>query len=128
MCITKKSLTKISANTYYFKIDVYFTEYFLAVEIDEQNHEGRELIFEKKKKKQEALKKSLVANLLELIQVMQKRVMIQISKLARYKYLIVNLKKKNKRKTQQNKRTRSRNKKIKTSINKSKCTTSQKMF
>ena len=32
-----------------FRIDVYFTEYFLAVEIDEQNHAGRELIFEKKK-------------------------------------------------------------------------------
>ena len=32
-----------------FRIDVYFTEYFLAVEIDEQNHEGRELIFENKK-------------------------------------------------------------------------------
>ena len=43
-------MTKISTNTYYFKIDVYFTEYFLAVEIDEQNHEGTELIFEKKKK------------------------------------------------------------------------------
>ena len=38
-----------------FRIDVYFTEYFLAIEIDEQNHEGRELIFEKKR--QEALKK-----------------------------------------------------------------------
>ena len=49
MCIAKKNLTKISANTYYFKIDVYFTEYFLAVEIDEQNHEGRELILEKNK-------------------------------------------------------------------------------
>ena len=33
-----------------FRIDVYFTEYFLAIEIDEQNHEGRELIFERKKK------------------------------------------------------------------------------
>ena len=31
-----------------FRIDAYFTEYFLAVEIDEQNHEGREIIFEKK--------------------------------------------------------------------------------
>ena len=41
----------MDANTY----DVYFTEYFLAVEIDEQNHEGRELIFEKKR--QEALEK-----------------------------------------------------------------------
>ena len=26
-----------------FRIDVYFTEYFLAVEIDEQNHEGEKL-------------------------------------------------------------------------------------
>ena len=34
-----------------FRIDVYFTEYFLAVEIDEQNHKGRELIFEKRKTK-----------------------------------------------------------------------------
>ena len=34
-----------------FRNDVYFTEYFLAVEIDEQNHEGRELIFEKKKRR-----------------------------------------------------------------------------
>ena len=39
-----------------FRIDVYFTEYFLAVEIDEQNHEGRDLVFEKKK---EALEKKL---------------------------------------------------------------------
>ena len=40
-----------------FRIDVYFTEYFLALEIDEQNHEGREFIFEKKR--QEALEKKL---------------------------------------------------------------------
>ena len=40
-----------------FRIDVYFTEYFLAVEIDEQNHEGREIIFEEKR--QEALEKKL---------------------------------------------------------------------
>ena len=33
------------------RIDVYFTEFFLAVEIDEQNHEGRDLVFEKKKDK-----------------------------------------------------------------------------
>ena len=31
-----------------FRIDVYFTEYFLAVKIDEQNHEGREIIWKKK--------------------------------------------------------------------------------
>ena len=40
-----------------FRIDVYFTEYFLAVEIDEQNHECRELIFERKE--QEVLEKKL---------------------------------------------------------------------
>ena len=32
-----------------FRIDVYFSEYFLAVKIDEQNHKDREPIFEKKK-------------------------------------------------------------------------------
>ena len=40
-----------------FRTDVDFTEWFLAVEIDEQNHEGRELILEKKR--QEALEKEL---------------------------------------------------------------------
>ena len=40
-----------------FRIDVYFTEYFLAVEIDEQNHESREPIFEEEW--QEALEKKL---------------------------------------------------------------------
>ena len=40
-----------------FRIDVYFTEYFLAVEIDEQSHESRELVFEEKR--QEALEKRL---------------------------------------------------------------------
>ena len=40
-----------------FRIDVYFTEHFLAAEIDERNHENRELIFERKE--QEALEKKL---------------------------------------------------------------------
>ena len=53
---TKKKVDK-GKRKYIFKIDVYFTEYFLAVEIDEQNHEGRELIFEKKR--QEVLEKKL---------------------------------------------------------------------
>ena len=49
MSITKKK--KVDKNGWkyiLFRIDAYFTEYFLAVEIDEQNHEGRDLIFEKK--------------------------------------------------------------------------------
>ena len=73
-----------------FRIEVYFAEYFLAMEIDEQNHEDRELIFEKRR--QEVLEKNLVVSLLELIQVMQKEVMIQIMKLVKYKHLLVNLK------------------------------------
>ena len=32
-----------------FRIDVYFTEYLLAVEIDEKGHTDRDLIFEEKK-------------------------------------------------------------------------------
>ena len=71
------------------RIDVYFTEHILTIEIDEQNHKGRELIFEKKR--QEALeKKNFVSNLLELIQAMQNKVMIQIMKLVKYKHLLAN--------------------------------------
>ena len=40
-----------------FRIDVYFTEYCLAVEIDEKGHTDRDLIFEQKR--QEALEKKL---------------------------------------------------------------------
>ena len=56
-----------------FRIDVYFNKVLLAVEIDEKEHTDRDLIFEEKR--QEALEKNLVVNLLELIQVMQKMVM-----------------------------------------------------
>ena len=57
-----------------FRIDIYFSECSLAVEIDEKGHTDRDLIFEEKRQK--ALEKKLVVNLLELIQVMQKMVMI----------------------------------------------------
>ena len=40
-----------------FRIDVYFTEYCLAVEIDEKGHTNRDLKFEQKR--QEALEKKL---------------------------------------------------------------------
>ena len=65
------------------------TEYFLAVEIDEQNHDAENLFLKKRDKKQQ--KKNLIVNLLELIQVMQKEVMTQTMKLVKYKYLSVNL-------------------------------------
>ena len=53
----KKKVNKNGREYILFRTDVYFTEYFLAVEIDKQNHEGRDLIFEKKR--QEALEKRL---------------------------------------------------------------------
>ena len=59
-CEHNKEKIKVDKNKWEFisfRIDVYFTEYFLTVEIDEQNHEGRELIFEKKR--QEALEEKL---------------------------------------------------------------------
>ena len=34
-----------------FRIDVCFTEYLLAVEIDEKDHTDRDLIFEEKRQK-----------------------------------------------------------------------------
>ena len=40
-----------------FRINIYFTEYSLAVEIDEKGHTGRGLIFEEKRQK--ALEKKL---------------------------------------------------------------------
>ena len=40
-----------------FRIDIYFSECFLAVEIDEKGHTDRDLIFEEKR--QEALGKNL---------------------------------------------------------------------
>ena len=57
-----------------FRIDIYFSECSLAVEIGEKGHTDRDLIFEEKRQK--ALEKKLVVNLLELIQVMQKMAMI----------------------------------------------------
>ena len=40
-----------------FTIDVYFTEYLLAVEIDEKDHTERDIIFEEKRQK--AIEKKL---------------------------------------------------------------------
>ena len=91
-----------------FRIDIYFSECFLAVEIDEKGNTDRDIIFEEKKQK--ALKKNLVVNLLELIQVMQKMVMIQIMRLVMYKNLLMSSKKKNQKKRKRNKIKRTRRK------------------
>ena len=60
-----------------FRIDIYFTEYFLAVEIDEKGHTDRDLIFEEKREK--SLEKKLNCKFIELIPV--KKIMMQTMKL-----------------------------------------------
>ena len=45
-----------------FRIDIYFTKYCLAIEIDEKGHTDRDLIFEEKRQK--ALEKNLTVHLL----------------------------------------------------------------
>ena len=61
-----------------FRIDISFTEYFLVVEIDDQGHTDRDLIFEEKRQKE-----NLIVNLLELIQV--EKIMMQTIKLVEYR-------------------------------------------
>ena len=70
----KYKLIKNGIKYILFKIDVYFNKFFLAVGIDEKGYTDRDLIFEEKRQK--ALEKNFVVNLLELIQVMEKMVMI----------------------------------------------------
>ena len=49
MSVTKKIQVDNNDQEYIlFRIDIYFTEYFLAVEIDEKGHTDRDLIFEQK--------------------------------------------------------------------------------
>ena len=62
-----------------FRTDVYFTEYLLAIEIDEKIYTDRDLIFEEKRKK--ALEKKLVVNLLVSTQV--KKAMMENMKLVK---------------------------------------------
>ena len=58
MSITKKIQVDNNDQEYIlFRIDIYFTEYSLAVEIDEKGHTDRDLIFEKKKRKKPLGKK-----------------------------------------------------------------------
>ena len=63
----------MGVNIYYLKL-IFILVSILAVGIDEKGHADRDIIFEDKRQK--ALEKNLVVNLLELIQVMQKMVMI----------------------------------------------------
>ena len=53
----KMQLDKNGCKYILFRIDVYFKEFLLAVEIDEKGHTNRDLVFEEKKQK--ALEKKL---------------------------------------------------------------------
>ena len=78
MSITKKIQVSNNDQEYIlFRIDIYFTEYFLAVEIDEKGHTDRDLIFEEKREK--SLEKKLNCKFIELIPV--KKIMMQTMKL-----------------------------------------------
>ena len=80
-------------NTYYLELMFILLNTFLAVEIDEKRHTGRGLIFEEKRQK--ALEKNLIVNLLQLVQV--RKSMMQTMKLVEYRHLSVSSKtKKNK--------------------------------
>ena len=59
MSITEKKIQTDENGCEYilFRIDVYFTEYSLAVKIDKKGHTNRDLIFEEKR--QEVLEKRL---------------------------------------------------------------------
>ena len=46
---TKKQADENGREYILFRIDVYFTKYFLAVKIDEKGHTDRDLIFEEKR-------------------------------------------------------------------------------
>ena len=68
-----------------FRIDAYFTEYCLAIEIDEKGHTDGDPIFEQKREK--VLEKKLIVRLLDLILV--KKILMLIVKLVKYKHLLV---------------------------------------
>ena len=90
-----------------FRIDAYFSEYFLAVEIDEQNHEGREIIFEKKKDKKHQ-KKKLCCKFIRINISDAERGYDTYCEVSKMEIFFIEFKEKRKRK--QNKRTRRRNK------------------
>ena len=77
-------------NTYYLELMSILLNIFQPQKLMNKTMKVENLFLKRKDKRYQ--KKNLVASLLELIQVMQKEVMIQIMKLIKYKHLLVNLK------------------------------------
>ena len=84
-----------------FRIDIYFTEYFLAVETDEKSHIDRDVTLKKKGKK--CQKNKLTVDLLELVLV--KKIMMYTMKLVEYRRFSVSLKTKRKKMKEKNQKT-----------------------
>ena len=125
-CKEKIKVDKNEREYILFRIDIYFTEYFLSVKIDEQNHEDRELIFEKKR--QEALVKKISCKFIRINTSNAKKGYDTDYKVSKIQTFISKFKEKNKRKSKQNKRARRLNKEIKISISKPNYISSQKFF
>ena len=115
----KYKLIKMGVNIYYLELIFILVSVFQQQKLMKKDILTETLFLKKKDKKHQ--KKNLVVNLLELIQVMQKIVMIQIMRLVTYKYLLMSLKTDNQKKknrkrkirktiNQKNKRTRRQNK------------------
>ena len=68
-----------------YRINAYFPKYKLAIEVDKQGHNGRDIDYEIKRQK---AMENVVANLLQLIQL--KRILIFLLKLAKYKITLLN--------------------------------------
>ena len=115
----KYKLIKMGVNIYHLELIFILVSVFQQQKLMKKDILTETLFLKKKDKKHQ--KKNLVVNLLELIQVMQKIVMIQIMRLVTYKYLLMSLKTDNQKKksrkrkirktiNQKNKRTRRQNK------------------
>ena len=99
----------MGVNIYYLELIFILVNVFQQQKLMKEDILTETLFLRKKDKKHQ--KKNLVVKLLELIQVMQKTVMIQIMRLVTYKHLwmsseIKEYKIRNKRTRRQNKRTR----------------------
>ena len=78
-----------------FRINIYFTQYFLTVEIDEKGHTDRDLIFEEKRQK--ALEKKLNSEFIRINTSREDYDADYEMKLVEYRHLSVSLKTKKKK-------------------------------
>ena len=86
----KYKLIKMGVNIYYLELIFILVNVFQQQKLMKKDILIETLFLRKKDKKHQ--KKNLVVNLLELIQVMQKMVMIQIMRLVMYKHLLMSSK------------------------------------